>query len=183
MDINQIVTLDIWMIVPLFLIGSVLHFTYDWSRHNKFVAIFSAVNESYWEHIKIAFWPVFLLYLIEFMAGGYKISSFIPAKTIALYTIPVAMIAIVYGYKYITKKNILALDIGAFFVVIAIAQVTGIQFLKELSAGWLTILIGAFFLIVILVSFLIFTRHPPKEPDLFLDPVTSEYGLKGHGHK
>ncbi len=85
--------------------------------------------------------------------------------------------------KYITKKNILALDIGAFFVVIAIAQVTGTQFLKELSAGWLTIAISIFFLIVILISFLIFTRHPPKEPDLFLDPVTSEYGLKGHGHK
>ena len=180
MNINQIVTLDLWMIVPLFLLGSLLHFTYDWSKHNKFVAIFSAVNESYWEHIKIAFWPLFLLYLVEFISGGYKISSFIPAKTIALYTIPVAMIAIVYGYKSITKRNILALDIGSFLVVIAIAQVTGTQFLKELSASWLTILIGTFFLIVILISFLIFTRYPPKEPDLFVDPLTSEYGLKGH---
>jgi len=180
MNINQIVTLDLWMIVPLFLLGSLLHFTYDWSKHNKFVAIFSAVNESYWEHIKIAFWPLFLLYLVEFISGGYKISSFIPAKIIALYTIPVAMIAIVYGYKSITKRNILALDIGSFLVVIAIAQVTGTQFLKELSASWLTILIGTFFLIVILISFLIFTRYPPKEPDLFVDPLTSEYGLKGH---
>src|SRR5690606_32744073 len=148
MDINQIVTLDLWMIVPLFLIGSALHFTYDWSKHNKFVAIFSAVNESYWEHIKIAFWPLFLLYLIEFFSGGYKLSSFIPAKTIALYTVPIAMTAITYGYKYITKKNILALDISSFFVVIAIAQLTGTQFLKELSASWLTIVISISFLIV-----------------------------------
>lgn len=183
MDINQIVVLDYWMILPLFLLGSLLHFTYDWSKHNKFVAIFSAVNESYWEHIKIAFWPTFLLYLIEFTLGGYKISSFIPAKTIALYTIPVTMIAIVYGYKFITKKNILALDIGAFLVVIAIAQLTGTLFLQELSASWLTILLSIFFLIVILVSFLIFTKHPPQEPDLFLDPLTSKYGLKGHGHE
>lgn len=36
-------------IIPLAIIGSLLHFVDDWSRHNRVVAVFAAVNESYWE--------------------------------------------------------------------------------------------------------------------------------------
>lgn len=107
MSIDSIATIDHWMILPIFLLGSLLHFTYDWSKHNKYVAVFSAVNESYWEHIKIAFWAVLFLGIIEFAFGGYSHLSFIPAKTIALYSIPVSMIALVFAYKHFTKKNIL----------------------------------------------------------------------------
>jgi len=172
--------LDYLMIIPLFLIGSVLHFTYNWSKHNKSVAIISAVNESYWEHIKIAFWPVFLLYLVEFALGGYNFSSFIPAKTIALYTIPIAMVAIVFGYKHFAKKNILAIDIGAFLITIAVAQTTSSLLIGQLSASFLTIIVSLCFLAFIIIAFLVSTKHSPKETDLFKDPVTSKYGLKGH---
>ena len=47
------------------ILGSILHFTYGWSRGNKFVAIFSAVNESTWEHIKLALSSIFGCTLIE----------------------------------------------------------------------------------------------------------------------
>lgn len=105
MTLDQIAILDHWMILPLFLIGSGLHFIYDLAKHHKGVALFGAVNESYWEHIKIAFWPVFLLAVIEFVLGGWKVGSFIPAKTIALYTIPVFMIAAVFGIGIERKSS------------------------------------------------------------------------------
>ena len=174
------IILDFWMTVPLFLIGSALHFTYNFSKHNKKIAIFSSVNESFWEHIKIAFWPVFLLYFVEFIISGYKISSFIPSKTIALYTIPISMIAIVFSYKHFTKKNILWIDITSFFMSIVIAQLVSILMLNQLLASTLTIVISAIFLIFLLLAFIMFTKHPPKEPDFFKDPITSKYGLKGH---
>jgi hypothetical protein len=180
MTIEQITALDYWMIIPLFLLGSALHFTYNWSKHNKSVAIISAVNESYWEHIKIAFWPVFLLYVVEFVLGGYNISSFIPAKTIALYTIPISMVAIVFGYKHFAKKNILAIDISAFLITIAISQVACSLLMRQLSADFITIIISLCFLVFIIIAFLVSTRHSPKETDLFKDPITSKYGLRGH---
>lgn len=180
MDMNQIIKLDYYMILPLFLIGSSMHFIYEWSRHNRKVAILGAVNESYWEHIKIAFWPVFILYLVEFSLGGWKIHSFLPAKTIALYAIVIFMISSVFIYKHYTKRNILALDIGLFGLTIATAQIIGINLLRDLSPSLLTTYISIFFLLTILLSFASFTLRPPLETDVFIDPTTGKYGLKGH---
>lgn len=180
MAINDIIMLDFWMIVPLFLLGSLLHFAYNFAKHDKKVAIFSAVNESFWEHIKIAFWPTFLLYLVEFIIGGYKIMSFIPSKAIALYTIPISMVAIVFSYKHFTKKNILWFDISSFFMSILIAQFVSMLMLNQLLASYLTVIIGSVFLLFLFLAFVMFTRRPPKEPDFFRDPITSKYGLKGH---
>jgi hypothetical protein len=180
LSISQIMTIDLWMIIPLFLIGSTLHFVYNWSNHRKEVAIISAVNESYWEHIKIAFWPVIILYVFEFALGGYKYTSFIPAKTIALYTIPVSMVAIVFCYKFFTKKNILFVDISVFLITIILAQVIGALLLTQISPTTTTILLSLGFLFFITIGFTVFTLKPPKEPDIFKDPLTSKYGLKGH---
>ena len=47
------------------LLGSLLHFVYGWSGGSVFAAGFSAVNESTWEHMKLLFFPVFLLTLIQ----------------------------------------------------------------------------------------------------------------------
>lgn len=38
------------------LAGGVLHFLYKWWP-NAFTALFSPVNESLWEHVKLVFWP------------------------------------------------------------------------------------------------------------------------------
>ena len=39
-------------------LGTLLHFTFEWSGNNPVVGIFSAVNESTWEHLKILFFPM-----------------------------------------------------------------------------------------------------------------------------
>lgn len=126
------------MILPLGVIGSLLHFIFDWTRHNRVVAIFSAVNESYWEHIKIAIWPVVLLQIVLFVCGGYQYASFIPAATIALYSLPISMLGIVFLYKSVTKRNILWLDIASFFAIIALAQTTFVLVLEQLDPSWVT---------------------------------------------
>ncbi len=180
MTIDSIILVSLWMIVPLGLLGSVLHFLFDWTKHNRFVAFFSAVNESYWEHIKIAIWPVFLLQLVLFSLGGYQILSFVPAATIALYSIPVSMVGLVFVYKWFTKHNILWLDISIFFVCVAIAQSIFVLVLGQLSPTTGTVVMSGLFLLGLVVAFLLFTLRPPKEPDLFLDPINKEYGLRAH---
>lgn len=180
MDINQIIQLDYLMILPLFIIGSIMHFVFEWSKHNRGVAVIAAVNESYWEHIKIAFWPVFILYLVEFALGGWAIDSFIPAKTVSLYVIVIFMISSVFAYKSIAKKNILALDISLFCVTIIVAQIVGTNLMLELDSSLSTILFSLIFLLAIFISFARFTLKPPSEPDFFKDPITKKYGIKGH---
>lgn len=180
MTLDSIIAVSWWMILPLGGIGSLLHFTFDWSRHNRIVAIFSAVNESYWEHIKVAIWPVVVLQLVLFAAGGFRVSSFIPAATVALYSLPISMLSVVFVYKSITKRNVLWLDITAFFVIIAIAQTLFVLMLQELNPSSVTVALAACFLVGLLVAFFRFTLRPPKEPDLFIDPLNKKYGLQAH---
>ena len=54
MDMSEIVSVSWWMILPLTIVGSLLHFLYDWTGEKRWAAVLGAVNESYWEHIKIA---------------------------------------------------------------------------------------------------------------------------------
>ena len=180
MTIDSIILVSLWTIVPLGLLGSVLHFLFDWTKHNRVVAFFSAVNESYWEHIKIAIWPVFLLQIVLFSLGGYQIPAFIPAATVALYSIPVSMVGLVFLYKSVTKRNILWLDISIFFVCIAIAQSIFVLVLGQLAPTSGTVVLSSLFLFGLVVAFLLFTFRPPKEPDLFLDPINKKYGLRAH---
>ena len=180
MSMDNVVLVSLWMIVPLGLLGSVLHFVFDWTKHNRLVAIFSAVNESYWEHIKIAIWPVLLLQIVLFSLGGYQFSSFVPAATISLYSIPVSMVGLVFLYKSVTKRNILWLDISIFFVCVAIAQSIFVLILEQLSPTVGTVVMSGLFLAGLVVAFLMFTFRPPREPDVFLDPIKKDYGLRAH---
>ncbi len=177
---SSLLGVNLIAILPLAIVGSLLHFAYDWSKHNRIVAVFAAVNESYWEHVKIAFWPVLLWFVVQFAAGGWAIAGFVPAATIALYVIPIAMITLVFGYKRLLRRNVLWIDIAAFFVTVAVSLVTFALIAAELAASGWTIALGAVFLIVLCGAFVRYTLNPPAEPDVFIDPTNSRYGLSAH---
>ena len=70
-------------VIVISIIGTLLHFMYDITNHNKTVGLFSAVNESTWEHIKIALTPTLLWSIID----GIKFwnnPNYFPAKFISL---------------------------------------------------------------------------------------------------
>lgn len=180
MNLATVIEVSFWMILPLGVLGSLLHFLFDWTKHNRLVAVFAAVNESYWEHIKIAVWPVMLAQLALFLSGGHQNPSFIPAATIALYSIPISMVGLVFAYKTLTKRNILWVDITVFFMTIAIAQTLFILVLDQLRPTLATIIVAVFFLLGLIVAFGLFTLRPPREPDPFIDPLNQKYGLSAH---
>ncbi len=43
-----------------------LHFTYEWSGETFLVGLFTPINESIWEHLKLVFWPTLLWWIIGF---------------------------------------------------------------------------------------------------------------------
>lgn len=52
-------------VIFTFLGGTLLHFTYEWSGNNFWVGLFSPVNESSWEHMKLLFFPMLLYHLVS----------------------------------------------------------------------------------------------------------------------
>ena len=83
------------------LLGGVLHFTFGWSGYNPVVGIFSAVNESVWEHLKLGFWPALLYMIIEYRFLKAA-NNFFLAKTVVPYTMTAIIPAIFYSYTHIT---------------------------------------------------------------------------------
>ena len=71
-------------------LGAFLHFLYDISNHNKLVGVFSAVNESTWEHIKLALTPTFIYSLVDGYFYGYYDNYFF-AKLISILSIIIVM--------------------------------------------------------------------------------------------
>ena len=121
-----------------------------------------------------------LLYAGLFALGGAGHPSFIPAATVALYSIPVTMIGVVFAYKSVTGRNVLWMDIGVFGLSIAGAQAIFVGLLRGLDAGLVVVVIAAPYLAGIVTAYVLFTLRPPGEPDVFLDPVTNRYGLRAH---
>ena len=44
---------NLFRFIFISVLGVLLHFTYEWSGDNAVVGLFSAVNESTWEHLKL----------------------------------------------------------------------------------------------------------------------------------
>ena len=83
---NKLMIYEIFSIIFILFLGVILHFTYKLSNYNVILSIFSSVNESTWEHIKIALTPTLLWGLVDGFLYGQKANYFL-AKTTSLITI------------------------------------------------------------------------------------------------
>jgi hypothetical protein len=168
-----------WEIAGFFFIvvvGSMLHFVFEWSGRLSWVALFAAVNESTWEHLKLAFFPALIFALIEYPFIRNKVKNFSVAKTLSFYVMPLVIIVLFYLYLAIFHKDSLFWDIFIFVFAIAIGQVISYrilvakQFSKQISSFFRVLFV------IILVIFLLLTYFPPHN-FLFKDPISGGYGL------
>ena len=156
-------------------LGTILHFLFDWTGESAIVAPFSAVNESTWEHMKLLFWPLFFLTLVQFPFHvhpnfwGFKLSGALTG----LLLIPILF----YTYNGAIGKSPDWLNIAIFYISAAAAlSVEYWAFQKRPSTNpHPTIPVAIFILLAIL--FVLFTFYPPRLP-IFQDPITKTYGLQ-----
>lgn len=65
MNSNRLIKYQIFSAVFAIILGTILHFTYEWSGNNAFIGAFSSINESTWEHLKLAFYPMIITAIIR----------------------------------------------------------------------------------------------------------------------
>ncbi len=163
------------------LLGTLLHFTYDWSKKEKIIGLFSAVNESTWEHIKIALTPTFVWIVIELLFMGHK-PNFIFANFISLLSLIIFIPLVFYGYKLFTKKAILVVDIMTFYIAIIVSRLLNYIIINGRMVNFFATYIGLIGIVIIFIFYLTFTVMPPK-CFVFEDPVTKKYGIKKQNRK
>ena len=167
-----------WQIIVVIIcivLGILLHFTYEWSGENKFVALFSAVNESTWEHLKLAYYPMLIMAIIGYFVIGQKSKNYWFAQAIGIITAMVFITVFFYTYTGVIGTNYDVLNIGSFIIAILLGEYVAYGILISFQ-NYDAELISIVFLILLLLMFLIYTFNPPQIA-LFKDPISGRYGI------
>ncbi len=156
--------------------GTLLHFLYDWSGQNPFFALFSGVNESIWEHMKLLFVSMCLFTFIQTPYWKDKPESFWCAKMIGMAAGLLWIPALYYTYTGALGVFFDSINISIFFFTAASVYLLELHVMKNRntpsisSPGALPVFGFIGFL------FILWTFRPPHLP-LFQDPLTGGYGI------
>ena len=171
---------ETWGILFTVLLGSLLHFSFEFSGGWRPLGIISAVNESVWEHLKLAFWPALFWTIIGWLCLRRPKTdtrpNFLLANAVGAYIMPAVIVVIFYSYTAFTGESILAVDLSSFVIAVVIGQFVSYRlwrsWISAQSPNWLGL---AMFMLGVLL-FAVFTFYPPHV-GLFQDPPTGGYGI------
>lgn len=158
-------------------LGTFLHFLFDLTGGSVTAALFSAVNESIWEHLKLLFYPMVLFGLIEYFNWGKDREGFWCVKLagilFGLVLIPVL---------YYTYTGILGVSADWFNITIFFLAAGAVYRLEtKLFQGGFSCPVPAaaavLLILLIAAAFTVLTFLPPQIP-LFRDPITGTYGFQ-----
>ena len=132
----------------IFLTGSLLHFFYGWSDERWWVGIFSAMNESVWEHLKLAFWPAVAWSLIGLATVRRQFPNYWLGQLIAVSLPPLIIAFGFYGYTAALGGHTLSADLILFFCAIGAGQFAGLVVSQSRPKGK----VASLFAVVMIVS-------------------------------
>lgn len=170
-------TIKRWEIIGFFwivILGSLLHFTFEFSKGSKFVALFSGVNESVWEHLKLGYFSLSFFMIMEYFFIRTKTRNFFIAKFFGIVSMSLFIIIIFYSYEALTGSHNLIIDIGSFIIGALLCQIISYNIIKRNSFS--SDSFGLVMFILIGISFMLFTFYPIKVP-LFMDS-RGFYGIR-----
>ena len=156
------------------LLGTLLHFLYEWTE-SVWIAPFSGVNESTWEHMKLLFWPMFIFAIVQsFFFKDYESFPCVKLRgtLVGLGLIPLLF----YTYNGVIGKSPDWINIAIFFVSAAIAYLYETKQLNAESIYCKSPKSAYIILSLIAVLFVVFTFAAP-EIAIFKDPLTGYYGI------
>lgn len=158
-------------------LGTLLHFFFDWTGGSIVAAIFSAVNESIWEHIKLLFYPMFLFAAVEYAVIGRDYRDFwwvkLTGSLLGLVLIPV----LYYSYTGILGVSADWFNVTIFFIVAAVVFWVETRLFLSKAVCPLPDRLAFVLMCIIGVVFTVLTFLTPQIP-LFADPITGTYGFQ-----
>jgi len=164
-------------IVLISLVGTSLHFVFAWTGYWRPAGLIAAVNESTWEHFKMAFWPALFYAFLEYPFLRNKTRNFWVAKCAAFLTMPLVTLLLFYGYTAITGHHYLFADVIIFFLSVVAGQLVSYRILTSGETTNRPIHGLALAIIALLVlAFSLLSYYPPRS-FLFRHPETGEYGI------
>lgn len=171
-------TISLWQLMGFAVTsfgGTLLHFLYEWTGESVWIAPFSGVNESTWEHMKLLFWPMFIFAIVQsFFFKDQENFWCVKLKgtLLGLVLIPV----IFYTYNGVIGKSPDWINIVIFFISAAIAYIYETKLFNKENTRCRFSKLAFVTLCLIAVLFAVFTFFTPQI-GIFKDPLTGTYGI------
>lgn len=159
-------------IIFVIIAGTLAHFLYDWTGNNPIVGLFTPINESVWEHMKLLFFPMLLYSLIMILKFHRKYSCITSALCFGILVGAFLIPLFYYTYTFILNKNVFILDIGTFIASIVIAFWLSYKLTLSCRLESYTSLL-CIMVCLLFACFLAFTYRPPNIT-IFQDPTISK---------
>lgn len=160
---NKLLKWEILGGIFLILAGSFMHFVYSNFWPNIFTSLIAPINESVWEHMKLAYFPLFLFSILEyFILKTKNINRFFYIKITEMYLIMFVIAISFYTYSGILGYNLLAIDILTYFLAVIVGQMYSYKNLKKETDKTHTLLLNWILGIILIVAFSLFTFYQPN---------------------
>lgn len=157
-------------------VGSALHFAFAWASGWQPLALVAAVNESIWEHLKLAFWPGILWAALAPPPDGRGRARALAAKGGSLLMAAGLIVAIFTSYTEILGDNFLVLDIGTFVVAVFAGQAVSAWLMVRMPDRQGPVRFGLALLAAQFAAYGLFTFFPPDHW-LFIETHTGMRGI------
>jgi hypothetical protein len=147
------------------ILGSFFHFIYDISGQNAIVGIFSAVNESIWEHTKLLFFPALIFAVIEYFLYGKNIDNFIAVKSASFLIGIFSIIIAFYTFEGVFGNHYLIVDLIIFLLSVVLSFLFVAKHLeKDVLSSKPFQIAGIITTAALILLYAVFTFYPPNIP-------------------
>lgn len=155
-------------IIFVLITGTIAHFLYDWSGNNYIVGLFTPINESIWEHMKLIFFPMLIYSLLIIFKFKDTYSCITSSLCFGILAGTLLIPLFFYAYTSVLGKDVYILDIGIFILSIILAFWLSYKLTLSCRLEPYTFLL-CFYVCVLFVCFILFTNHHPSAK-IFEDP-------------
>ena len=155
--------------------GTLLHFLYEWLKKPVWIAPFSGVNESTWEHMKLLFWPMFLFAIAQSFFFRNREDFWCVKRNgilLGIILIPVLF----YTYNGVLGHSPDWINIAIFFLSAAITYIYETRRFNRGTTVCKNPRRAILQLCIIGILFAVFTFSTP-EIGIFKDPMSGTYGI------
>lgn len=157
------------------LLGTLLHFLYEWLGEAVWIAPFSGVNESTWEHMKLLFWPMLAFAAVQCRFAGER-DDFWCVKLRGILLGLVLIPVLFYTYNGVVGASPDWINIAIFFVSAAAVYIYETRLFNSMRVRCKAPRLALLALLALGVCFAVFTFLTP-ELGIFKDPLTGTYGI------
>lgn len=159
--------------IPIaFILGTFFHYVFELSGNNPIVGLFVPINESIWEHLKLAFYPLLLWNIIGYFKYRHDLTfkgrSYLIASMISPIVAPIIITTFYYTLLGGFGIHSIVLDIFSLFLADFLGQLLAYHVYKNGNFKVGVLILFTFLTIVTIIMYAYFTAYPPAYP-IFLD--------------